>query len=80
MHEKNYKNANNEISNNEKKQFFGIFRLGMPRVANLTPRIDTLRNFTSIMYFWKFFFYPSKLLKANIAKKNFLFEENGNEK
>ena len=28
MHKKNYKNATNEISNNEKKRFFGIFRLG----------------------------------------------------
>ena len=34
---KNYKNANNEILNNEKKRFFGIFRLGKPRVANVTP-------------------------------------------
>ena len=32
MHHKNYKNATNEISNNEKKWFFGIFRLGKPRV------------------------------------------------
>ena len=51
MHKKNYKNATNEISNNEKKLFFGIFRLGKPRVANLTPGIDSLRNFTSIIYF-----------------------------
>ena len=51
MHKKNDKNANNEISNNEKKRFFGIFRLGKPQVANLTPGIDSLRNFTSIIYF-----------------------------
>ena len=51
MHKKNYKNATNEILNNEKKRFFGIFRLGKPRVANLTPEIDCLRNFTSIINF-----------------------------
>ena len=52
MHKKNYRNATNEISNNEKKKrFFAIFRLGKPRVANLTPGIDSLRNFTSIIYF-----------------------------
>ena len=51
MHKKNYKNATNGISNNEKKnRFFGILRLGKPRLANLTPGIDSLRNFT-IMYF-----------------------------
>ena len=51
MHEKNYKNATNEILNNEKKTVFDIFRLGRPRVANITPGIDSLRNFTSIIYF-----------------------------
>ena len=48
---KNYKNATNEISNNGIKRYFGIFRLGKPRVANITPGIDSLRNFTSIIYF-----------------------------
>ena len=51
MRKKNYKNATNEIFNNEKKTFFGIFRLEKPRVGNLTPGIDSLRNFTSIMNF-----------------------------
>ena len=51
MHTKNYKNATNEILNNEKKRFFDIFRLERPRVANLTPGIDSLTNFTSIIYF-----------------------------
>ena len=51
MHKKNYKNATNEILNNEKKTVFGIYRLEKPRVANLTPGIDSLRNFTSIIYF-----------------------------
>ena len=46
MHKKNYKNATNEISNNEKIAVFGIFRLGKPRVANLTPGIDSLINVT----------------------------------
>ena len=40
----------------KKERFFDIFRLGRPRVANLTPGIDSLRNFTSIIYFWNFFF------------------------
>ena len=35
----------------KKKRFFGIFRLGKPRVTNLTLGIDSLRNFTSITYF-----------------------------
>ena len=49
---KNDKNATNEISNNEKKTFFFyIFRLGKPRLDNLTSGIDSLRNFTSIIYF-----------------------------
>ena len=52
MHKKIYKNATHEILNNEKKKrFFGIFRLGKPWVANLTPGIDSLRNITSIIYF-----------------------------
>ena len=51
MHKNNYKNARNEISNNKKKGFFVIFRLGKLRVANLTPGIDSLRNFTSKIYF-----------------------------
>ena len=52
MNKKNYKNATNEIFNNEKKKrFFDIFRLGRPRVANITPGIHSLRNFTSIIYF-----------------------------
>ena len=51
MHEKNYKNATNEILNNETKRFFDIFRLRRPRVANITPGIDSLRHFTSIIYF-----------------------------
>ena len=51
MHKKNYKNATNEILENEKKRFFDIFRLGRPRVANITPGFDSLRNFTSIIYF-----------------------------
>ena len=37
------------------KRFFDIFRLGRPRVANLTPGIDSLRNFTSIIHFWSVF-------------------------
>ena len=49
MHKKNYKNATNEILINEKKRFFDIFRLGRPHVANITPGIDSLRNFTSII-------------------------------
>ena len=51
MHKKNYKNANKQISNNEKKRFFGICRLGKPRVANVTPGTDSLRHFTLIIYF-----------------------------
>ena len=51
MYKNDYKNAANEISNNEKSGFFGIFRLGKPRVANLTAGIDFLRNFTSIICF-----------------------------
>ena len=51
MLKKNYKNATTEISNNEKKQFFAILRLGKPRVANLTTGIDSLKIFTSILYF-----------------------------
>ena len=45
MHKKNYKNATNEVSNNEKKGFFDISRLGKPRVANLTPGIDLIMYF-----------------------------------
>ena len=51
MHKKKYKNATIEISYNEKKRFFGIFRLVKPRVANLTLGLDSLRNFTSIIDF-----------------------------
>ena len=51
MHKKKYKNATNEISNNEKKQFFNLFRLGKSRLTNVTPGIKSLRNFTSITYF-----------------------------
>ena len=52
----------------KKKRFFGIFRLGKPRVANLTPGIDSLRNFIDYV-FLKFFFYRSKPLVAKNAKK-----------
>ena len=55
MHKKNYKNATNEISNEEKKRFFNIFRLGNRGVANVTPVIDSLKNFISILKFEKFF-------------------------
>ena len=72
MHKKNYKNATNEISNNEKKAIFGIFRLGKPQVANLTPGIDCLRNFTPIInIFLKIFFYRPNPLVAKVAKKSF---------
>ena len=65
MHKKKYKNATNEISNNEKKRFFDIYRLLKPRVANLTPGIDsTLQR----VFFLKLFFDQSKFLVANIAK------------
>ena len=80
MHNKNYKNATNEISDNEKKKwFFDIFRLGKPRVPNLITGIDSLRNFTSIMYFWKFFFYRLAF-ESQYREKIFLFEENGEKK
>ena len=46
----------------KKKRFFGICRLGKPRVANLTSGIDSLRNLTSIIYFWKFFSIDLSLL------------------
>ena len=36
MDQNNYRNATNEIPNNEKKRFFDIFRLRNLRVANLT--------------------------------------------
>ena len=55
----------------KKKAGFDIFRFGKPRVANQTPGIDSLRNFTSIIYFWKIFFYQSKPLVAINAKKSF---------
>ena len=55
MHKKNLKNATNEISINEKKRFFGIFRLGKPRVANLSPGLDSLRNFRRLYIFESFF-------------------------
>ena len=53
----------------KKNRFLGIFRLGKPRVPK--PGIDSLRNFTSIIYFWKIFFYRSKPFVAKNAKKSF---------
>ena len=49
VHKNYYKNATDEISNNEKKK--NSFGLGKPRVANLTPGINSLRNVTSIIHF-----------------------------
>ena len=72
MHKKNYKNANNEISNNEKSGFFGIFSLGKPRVANLTPEIDSLRNFISIIYLQQFFSIDLNLSWQKMHKKVFV--------
>ena len=51
MHKKSYKNATNDISTDEKKRFSGIFKLEKLRVVRLTPGIDSLINFTSMIYF-----------------------------
>ena len=62
-----------------KERFFYIFRLGKPRVANLIPGIDSLRNCTLIHIDYivlKIFFYRSTLLVAKVAKKkNFCSKE-----
>ena len=68
FYKKNYKNVTNEISNNKKKRFFYIFRLGKPRVTNLIVGIHFLKFYINHI-FLTIFFYRSKPLVAKVAKK-----------
>ena len=66
------KNATNEISNNEKtkkKRFFDIFRLGKPRVANLTQGTDFNRETLQRLYIFENFFLWIQAFGSKSCKK-----------
>ena len=69
MHKKNYKNANNEISNNEKKKaVFWHFKVRKASGGQSNTGNRFLEEFYIDYIFLKIFFYRSKPLVAKNAK------------
>ena len=71
MHKKKYKNATNEISNNEKKLGFWNFSVRKTSGGQYNTGYRLLEEFYTDYIFLKIFFYRSKLLVAKNAKKSF---------
>ena len=71
MHKKNYKNAINEISNNEKKAVFLHFQVRKASGGQSNTGNRFREKFYIDYIFLKNFFYRSKPLVAKNAKKSF---------
>ena len=71
MHKKNYKNAANEVLNNEKKNGFLDFQVRKASSGQSNTGNRFFEKFYIDNIFLKFFFYRSKPLVAKNAKESF---------